>query len=225
MKHLSLTLSLLLLLSAPARAQDSLAESWGKAMDATAEAFSKTADKAGQTLTEAADSTSKALGKAADATSEALGKAKDATLDAVEKGASATMEAVGKARGKQDGNQPKAAEPAPEEACGVAEPAAITAHDLLKAFTDDPGAAEKLYLGKTVRIKGIVLSTGISRYMTPNVELSDRAGGTLQAVCVLPRLDADKLSGFTPGRSVTMSGRVYKHFSGRMVIKDCIAAP
>ena len=202
MKHLPLTLPLLLLLSGPVWAQDSLAESWGKAKDATVEAFSKTVDKAGQTLTEAAD-----------ATSEALGKTKDATLDAVEKGASATLEAVDKARGKEDKTQAQTAE--------IAEPAAITAHDLLKAFTDNPGAAETQYLGKTVRIKGVVLSTGISRYMTPNVELSDRAGGTLQAVCVLPRFDADKLSGFTPGQSVTMSGRVYKHFSGRMLIKDC----
>lgn len=100
----------------------------------------------------------------------------------------------------------------------------ITAHDLLKAFTDDPGAAEAQYLNKTVRIEGIVASTGISKYMTPNVELSDRADGTVQAVCVMPRLDADKLSGFTPGQSVTMSGKVYKFYSGRMVIKECKTA-
>ena len=104
-----------------------------------------------------------------------------------------------------------------------AEPPTVTAHDLLKAFTDDRSAAETQYLGNTVRIKGIVLATGISRYMTPNVELSDRAGGVVQAICVLPRQDAEKLSGFTPGQDVTMAGRVYKYYSGRMVIKECKA--
>ena len=98
---------------------------------------------------------------------------------------------------------------------------AITARDLLRAFTDDHSAAEKKYLNKTMLIEGVVVATGISKYMTPNVELSDRAGGTVQAVCVMPRLDADKLSGFTPGQSVTMSGKVYKLYSGRMVIKEC----
>ena len=102
-----------------------------------------------------------------------------------------------------------------------AEQEVITAYDLLKTFTDDQSAAEEQYLNKIVQIEGVVVSTGISRFMTPNVELSDTADGAVQAVCVLPRLDADKLSDFKPGQSVTMSGKVYKFYSGRMVIKEC----
>jgi hypothetical protein len=110
----------------------------------------------------------------------------------------------------------------PPSASG-AEERAIAASDLLKAFTDNRSAAEEQYLGKNIQVKGTVVSTGISRYMTPNVELAERAGGAVQAVCVLPRLDAEKLSDFKTGQNVTMSGRVYKYYSGRMVIKECKA--
>ena len=102
-----------------------------------------------------------------------------------------------------------------------AEQKTVAAHDLLKAFIDNHNAAEEKYLGKTIRINGVVLATGISKYMTPNVELSDRKDGVTQVICVLPRLDVDKLSGFAPGQNVTMSGRVYKHSSGRMIVKEC----
>ena len=102
-----------------------------------------------------------------------------------------------------------------------AEQKIVAAHDLLKAFTDNRNAAEEQYLGKIILINGVVLATGISKYMTPNVELSDRKDGVTQVICVLPRLDADKLSGFAPGQNVTMSGKVYKHSSGRMIVKEC----
>jgi len=99
----------------------------------------------------------------------------------------------------------------------------ITTHDLLKAFIDNPDAANKQYLGKIVHVKGIVISKGMSRYMTPNVVLSDREGGAEQAICVLPRLDVGKLSDFTPGQCVTMSGKVYRMTESRIVIKECKA--
>jgi len=103
-----------------------------------------------------------------------------------------------------------------------AEQAVIASHDLYKAVIADSGAVETLYLGKTILVKGIVISTGISRYMTPNVVLSDREGGEAQIICVLPRLDAGKLSDFKPGQIVTMSGRAHR-LSERVVLKECKA--
>jgi len=99
----------------------------------------------------------------------------------------------------------------------------ITPHDLLKAFIDNPDAAKAQYLGKVVQVKGIVISKGMSIYVTPNVMLSDHEEGTAQAICVLPRLDVGKLSDFTVGQSVTMSGKVYNMSESRIVLKECKA--
>ena len=105
------------------------------------------------------------------------------------------------------------------------EPASIAARDLRQAFADDYRAAEAQYLGKTVLVKGTVLSTGISKYMTPTVSLSDRTEGELHVICVLPRLDVNKLADFNPGQSVTMSGRVYSLSErGVVVVKECKTA-
>ena len=104
------------------------------------------------------------------------------------------------------------------------EPAVIAARDLRQAFADDFRAAEAQYLGKTVLVKGIVLSTGMSKYMTPTVSLSDRAAGELHVICVLPRLDVNKLSDFNPGQSVIMSGRVYRLSERGVVVKECKTA-
>ena len=102
----------------------------------------------------------------------------------------------------------------------ASEPAVISAQDLHKAASDDPKAAEAQYLGKTVLVKGIVVSKGISRYLTPNVVLSSHDGGPELVICVLPRLDAGKLSDFEPGQSVTFSGRVHR-LSTRVILKEC----
>ena len=101
-----------------------------------------------------------------------------------------------------------------------AEPVAISAYDLHKAGSDDSRAAEAQYLGKTVLVKGIVVSKGISKYLTPTVTLSSSAGGPELIICVLPRLDVAKLSNFEPGQSVTFSGKVYR-MSERVVMKEC----
>ena len=108
-------------------------------------------------------------------------------------------------------------------AASGAERITIAAHELRKAFADDQGAAEARYLGKTVLVKGIVLSTGMSKYLTPTILLSEREGGPVQVICVLPRLDAGKLSDFKPGQSVTMSGRVYRLSENGVVLKECKA--
>ena len=99
----------------------------------------------------------------------------------------------------------------------------ISAHELRKAFDDDKNAAEARYLGNTISVEGVVLSTGMSRYLTPNVVLSDREGGEVKAICVLPRLDANKLSDFKIGQTVTMSGRVYRLSDRGVVLKECQA--
>ena len=99
----------------------------------------------------------------------------------------------------------------------------IESSELRKAFADDSKAAETRYLGKTILVNGIVLATGMSVYMTPNVTLSDREGGEVQVICVLPRLDAGKLADFTPGRRVTMSGKVYRLSERGVVLKECKA--
>ena len=101
-----------------------------------------------------------------------------------------------------------------------AEPIVITAHELHKTAADDSGAAEARYLNKTVLVTGIVVSKGISRYLTPNVVLSSSKGGPELIICVLPRLDAGKLSDFEPGQTVTFSGRVHR-LSTRVVMKEC----
>jgi len=96
----------------------------------------------------------------------------------------------------------------------------VTAQELHKAMTDDLKAAQAQYLSKTIQVKGIVVSKGISKYLTPNVVLSNSAGGPELVICVLPRLDAGKLSDFEPGQSVTFSGRV-NSMSTRIVMKEC----
>jgi uncharacterized protein YneF (UPF0154 family) len=99
----------------------------------------------------------------------------------------------------------------------------ISSHDLQKAFADNPRTAEEQYVGKIVQVNGIVVSKGMSRYMTPNVVLSDREGGAVRVICVLPRLDVGKLSDFTPGQNATMSGKVYRMSERGVVIKECKA--
>jgi len=91
----------------------------------------------------------------------------------------------------------------------------IASHDLGKAVSDD-----STLIGKIVQVNGVVLSTGISRFMTPNVMLSDIEGGQVQVICVLPRLDAAKLSDFKPGQSVTMLGRVLKVTERGVLLKE-----
>ena len=103
------------------------------------------------------------------------------------------------------------------------EPVVFTAQEFHKAGADDSRAAEAQYLGKTVMVRGIVVSKGISRYLTPNVVLSGSKDGPELIICVLPRLDVGKLSDFEPGQSVTFSGRVHR-LSQRVILKECKVA-
>ena len=99
----------------------------------------------------------------------------------------------------------------------------ISAYDLHRAATDNSRAADTQYLNKTVLVKGIVVSKGISRYLTPTVTLSSHEKGPELIICVLPRLDVGKLASFEPGQSVTFSGRVQR-MGERVIIKECTVA-
>jgi len=98
----------------------------------------------------------------------------------------------------------------------------ITARDFWQEFEDDRPNAEAKYIGQTLSYTGIVVDTGISIYLTPNVMLSDSPDGRAYLICVLPRADVNKLSQFKKGEQVTMTGRVYRSKAGGgVVIKEC----
>ena len=99
----------------------------------------------------------------------------------------------------------------------------VSPHHLRESFGENHDRAEARYGGKIVLVEGIVLSAGMSRYMTPNVVLSDRVGGEVQVICVFPRLYVGKLSGFSPGQNAQISGKVYSYSEQRgvVVMKEC----
>lgn len=76
--------------------------------------------------------------------------------------------------------------------------------------------AKEQYMGKTIQFTGVVVDTGMSRFLTPYVDLSDRVGGNKMARCVLPyggiTRGRGQLSDFSVGQTVTMSGRVQAVF-------------
>ena len=98
--------------------------------------------------------------------------------------------------------------------------------DLPRAFTENPGGARAQYMGKTVLIKGIVVDKGMSRFLTPYVELSENGKGPAFARCVLPysgmayRNRSARLAGFEQGQAVTMSGRVHVMNENIVLLKD-----
>lgn len=71
-----------------------------------------------------------------------------------------------------------------------------------------------------IRVRGVIKETGISRYATPYVALSDEADHASYVVCVLPRSDALKLKNFKKGQSVLMDGHFYAAYE-RVVLKKC----
>ena len=101
-----------------------------------------------------------------------------------------------------------------------AEPEVISAQDLHRAVSAGSKAAEAQYLNKTVQVKGVVVSKGMSKYLTPNVALSGSEKGPELVICVLPRRDVGKLSDFEPGQNVTFSGRVHR-LGERVIMKEC----
>ena len=98
----------------------------------------------------------------------------------------------------------------------------FSAGEFWQAFEDDRQKAEKEFIGKTMNFTGVVVETGMSIYLTPNVRLSDAVDGPIYLICVLPRADTATLSTYNTGDRVTMTGRVYRSKSGGgVVIKEC----
>ena len=100
---------------------------------------------------------------------------------------------------------------------------------LRDAFLVDRGAAEKSYLGRMLTVEATVLRTGTSMYATPIVEASDRPGGTLVAVFVLPfgresEASFERLKAFHPGDRILVTGecRMMSEPDGVLVFKDCV---
>jgi hypothetical protein len=100
----------------------------------------------------------------------------------------------------------------------------ITPYSLHKACIDNLDVAREQYMNKTVLIKGVVVSIGMSKYMTPNVVLSDQGS---EAICVLPYVGiaywnrSAQLADFKEGQTVIMSGRVHNMTRDRVVLKEC----
>ena len=98
----------------------------------------------------------------------------------------------------------------------------FSAKDFWQKFEDDREKVKEEYIGKTVNVTGVVVETGMSIYLTPNVKLSDTPGGPAYLICVLPRADTGKLAEYNNGDHVTMTGRVYSSNPGKaVVIKEC----
>ena len=98
----------------------------------------------------------------------------------------------------------------------------FSAREFWQKFEDNRDKAEAEFIGKTFNFTGIVVETGMSVYLTPNVRLSDTPDGTAYLICVLPRADTGTLSEYKKGDQVTMTGRVYRSKSGGgVVIKEC----
>jgi hypothetical protein len=93
---------------------------------------------------------------------------------------------------------------------------------LWTAFKTDATAFRE-NIGNKVTISAIVADTHISVYLTPVVSLVDKSGDEVKVICVLPRLDAGKLSSFKSGEKVKMVGNLYAAREEKIVIKQCQA--
>lgn len=98
---------------------------------------------------------------------------------------------------------------------------ALNVHDVWQAFQDNRIEAEESYLNKGIKVRGIVIDTGVSIYATPTVTLSMEEEGETRAICVLPRSDFNKLSAFKKGQDVVVMGRGYAFGKNGLIIKEC----
>ena len=88
-------------------------------------------------------------------------------------------------------------------------------------FNGLQAGAISLKFDDPVIVTGYVLETGISKYATPYVAVSDKQGGRQYAVCVLPRTDSLKLKDFTKDEKVIIEGNFYRLSEDKVVIKKC----
>ena len=98
--------------------------------------------------------------------------------------------------------------------------------DLPNAFAANPDTAKDQYMDKTVQIKGIVVDKGMSRYMTPNIEISESGKDPAAAICVFPYSGIAywnrqaQIEPFEPGQTVVISGRVHSLSGNRVLLKE-----
>ena len=98
--------------------------------------------------------------------------------------------------------------------------------DLPNAFAANAEAAKEQYLNKTVQLKGIVVGKGMSRYMTPNIEISENGKAPVTAICVFPYSGIAywnrmaQIEPFQPGQRVVISGRVNSLSGERVLLKE-----
>lgn len=95
--------------------------------------------------------------------------------------------------------------------------------DLHNAFKADMNAADKLYWGKRITLKGFVLYAGPDIYTLPSINLSDKPGGNYYVICVLPFVDYPRLIGVKKDTEVMILGE-YMHYMEEkdlIVIKRC----
>ena len=97
----------------------------------------------------------------------------------------------------------------------------VTVPSLLEEFQSDSDAFREKHIGNKVTISAVVADTHISIYLTPVVSLVEKVGDEAKIICVLPRLEANKLSNFKKGQKVTMSGTLYAAREEKIVIKQC----
>lgn len=102
---------------------------------------------------------------------------------------------------------------------------AVLPSSLWNAFQANPDAFRVKHAGTKLTLRAVVADTYISIYLTPVVSLVDKAGEDAKVICVLPRLDADKLSDFKKGETVVMTGNFYAAREEKIVIKQCQAVP
>ena len=100
---------------------------------------------------------------------------------------------------------------------------AVEARELWQEFKDDQQGAAARYFTRQVTVSGVVIEAGMSIYATPAIRLSDVQGGDVYVICVLPRVDAFKLSNFKTGERATLTGTVRHNNKGTIVIKECRA--
>lgn len=94
----------------------------------------------------------------------------------------------------------------------------INAFNLQNAFQKE----ENPYKGKIVIITGVVTHVGPDVYGLPSIELSDKAGGKMYVLCVLPALDYLKLRKVSKGDKVRISGEARGlHSDDFVVVKNC----
>lgn len=98
---------------------------------------------------------------------------------------------------------------------------------LREVFEANAEEALKIYEHKDITVEGHVIESGMSVYMTPMVQLSDRADGKIYAACILPRRDFGKLDEYTKGRKVRFSGncRGLTFNEEWVLIKECREVP